>query len=38
MDKLKQVSEQLNTVNNCIDSHNLKMKNDLKAVVNLEQF
>jgi len=37
-DKLKQVSDQLLTVNQCIDSHNIKMKNDLKSVVNLEQF
>jgi len=37
-DKLKQVSDQLLTVNQSIDSHNLKMKNDLKSVVNLEQF
>lgn len=38
MDKLKQVSDQLVTVNSSIDAHNLKLKNDLKAVVNMDQF
>lgn len=38
LDKLKLVSDQIASVNTHIDAHNLKIKNDMKAVVNLEQF